>query len=73
MVFTFGFKSAAITETASSVKAALVVVSSAKINDLDRNTLAGIVSDTYGESSKEDRQGILKQLDEMRKQILGDE
>ncbi len=72
MIFAYGFKSAAIIETASNVKAALVVVSSAKIDDLNRNTLAGIVSNTYADSSKDVRAGILDELDEMRAQIKKD-
>lgn len=72
LIFTYGFKSAVIIETPSNVKAALVVVSSAKIDDLNRNTLAGIISQTYAESSKDVRAGILDELDEMRAKIKQD-
>lgn len=70
LIFSYGFKSAAIINTASSVKAALVVVSSAKIDDLNRNTLAGIVNQTYSDSEKNVREDILDELDKMRSKIV---
>ena len=66
MLFSYGFTSAFIMKTASSVKAAPVVVSSVKLDGLDRDTLVGMVDQTYSTCDEFLKKDIMDDLDEMR-------